>query len=248
MWVPPAPAIIIPAPQELIKKAMMPGIIVPAGLFGAVSTPAVDPVTMLGQPGVTSSSITINIGTADPHCLIIAAVHHIRSSSTGRTLNSVTIDGTAGTIHAKVDNNASSGACIGIASRTVTSGGTITISWSLNGLVAVEKCTVWKVITANTTPVTGGTGTANGNDPTVTLNLGAGGFCIVAGSGQGGTNLGASWTWTGATKDAAAESSTTQAAWSAAHSYNNSATTGATVSVAVQTTNEVLAAVAFPAP
>jgi hypothetical protein len=245
VWVPAAPAIIIPAPQELLKQAMMPGIIVPAGLFGAVSTPAVDPVTYLGQigGGSTGSSGTVDLGAADANCLVIVCVAQTRTAATGRQVNSVTMDGTTGTIHAQVGNNASSGAGAAIASRTVTVGGVITISWVLSGAVGDQRAYIYKAITTHPTPGTGVT--ANGNDPSVSPTLSAGGFCIAIMDGAGGTSSGHNVTWTGVTKDDQEEGGGNIG--SSAHSYNNAAGV-ATVSVASIATNEVLVAVPWPAP
>jgi hypothetical protein len=137
-------------------------------------------LTFIGQ-GVTGGSF--NIGTANPNCLVIVGVFFHRSSATGRTLNSVTIGGTAGTIHAVVQNNANSGIGLGIASRLVTGGGSITVSYSLNGVVTTEGVVVWTCTSlGSTTPVN--TGTANGSSPAISCNTSSGGLLI----GMGGSN------------------------------------------------------------
>lgn len=226
-----------------------PGLIAARGSIEPAVGGASDPVTYLGSIGGGSggNSGTVDIGTADANCHVIVCVSQTRSTATGRQVNSVTIDGTGGTIHAQVGNNGSSGAGVAIASRTVTGGGTITISWAVSGAVADQRAYVYKVITANTSPVSGGTGTANGDNPTATLNLGAGGFCVAVADGQGGgINSGHDVTWTNVARDVQFE--TTSTINSAAHSYNNAATTGASITATSIASNEVIAAVAWPAP
>lgn len=186
--------------------------------------------------GSITSGGSVNIGTAASDCLVVVCVQHVRSSPGGRSISAVTIAGSAATINAQVANNVTSGAGAGIASRIVTTGGSISISWTLSGAVTDQYADVYTVTgLSSATPFA--TGTANGNNPSATVNYSAGGVAIgTMVGGDGGAP--ATCTWTGLNTTDSNTGSTGH--WSSAHSTGVPAETAHSVSVASSASNEVV--------
>lgn len=201
--------------------------------------PAVPVVTYRGP--IATSGDTIAIGDAAADRLVVAVVHHIRSVAAGRSLTLITIAGTNGIIHAQVGANVNSGAGVGIGSRTVTTGTTATIAWTLDGVVASARAEVYTITgLISTTPHD--TGTANGNDPTASLDLAAVGV-LIAGATNSGDNV---ITLTGVdTQDADADVAGVAGRSASGHSENTSTTSNHSVSPTSAAANEVVAAVSW---
>lgn len=206
-----------------------------------VAGAAAAPSSIVTFRGVIDPGDSVGIGTAEAGRLVVVCPHHLRTTAPGRSISSVTIDGSGGTIHAQVGANANSGAGVGIASRVVAAGTSIVITWALSGTVLAGNnvASVYTVTgLASSTPHDAGT--ANGDNPTAQLDLPANGVLIAA---CVSTATGGAITWTGATEDG--QSTMSNAEQSSAHSVPTSSTSNHSVSVSSGGANEVIAAASW---
>ncbi|ESX98741.1 hypothetical protein [Mesorhizobium sp. LNJC405B00] len=157
------------------------------GTFSALATPA-DPHTF-----------TVDVGAAGTK-IVVLVCHGLRQNTVPRTLSSVSVDCTTGTIAVQAGTNdgADQAIQLGIGQREITTGGTITCiaDWSQNlHSSAVDVYT----ITGHTSSTSVNAKSATGNEPTFSnLTVSANG-CVIAGAT--GVNPEGSITFTGVTKD-----------------------------------------------
>jgi hypothetical protein len=171
------------------------------------SVPVAARLTYITQTSSLSKLTTytftgVSIGTASDDRLVVIACAAGRSSAEN-TLSSVTIGGTAATVHAASPSVVSGAATIqcGIASRLVTSGTTadIVITWSAQVdacNLAVYTLTAWKSSTPTST--FSATTVTSVTTRTATINLSARGATLFV---VGPTGSGRTTTWSSATEN-----------------------------------------------
>lgn len=213
-----------------------------AGNVSATSaaTAAVTGVSVSYLGRITTSGGSIAIGSAAADCLIVCAMDHKRSG-VARTLTSMSIAGTNGTIHGQV-GDATVGEAIAIVSRLVTGGGTIAISWVLSGAVSDSGVDIWRIDGLASATPTDTMFPSAGNDPSGDIDFPSHGAVIgiAASNGQN------AFTWTGLTKQTDANmGGTAIGRYSSAYAGQTVASTGVAVGVASASAAEAVGAVAW---
>lgn len=195
-WLPPKPAIIRPAPDDLQrdwrrepKKANFPPGWFPAGAAAAggpdLSVVSTDTdATNTGQ--YTFSNVPFGAAASD-RLLIIALGG---GSTVGPiTLLSVTIAGATATIHAQANNSANTrNGHAAVASALVAAGtsGTIVITWDDGGGGAMlDTAYALYRVTGLQSATPTDTATASGGSPTMSIDRANNGFIVAAASAQG---------------------------------------------------------------
>jgi hypothetical protein len=137
------------------------------------------------------------IGAASPTRRVIAVFFADNGSTGGRTFVSATIGGIAADVDASVTHTAGGSVAIGIASATVPTGTTATLTGTFSGGMARGAC--WAVSVDNLkNTVPHDTATATGTNPLdTTINCLAGGFVLAAAANNSNS---ATFTWTGVTE------------------------------------------------
>lgn len=206
---------------------------------GAIDGAAAALSPSLSYLGQFTAGNSVNIGAADPNCLVIVCPTHHRSGPTSRTISSVTIGGSGATIHAQEGNSVSSRQGCGIASLLVTGGGSITITYALSASALASTMFVYKTINFAAPPTLHDTGSINGDDAAAAVDLPAGG--VVVGVCASDDNDTISWTGLD-TRDADVTSSGRA---SVAHSNNTSSTSAHSVTASSASNNEVVVLASF---
>ncbi|MER8615975.1 hypothetical protein NKG99_03840 [Mesorhizobium sp. M1409] len=145
-------------------------------------------------------TFTANVGAAG-NKIVVVCPHSLRNAAAQRTIVSVSIDGTNGTIAGQVGINdgVNEGTQTGIAYREITTGGVITIIDDWSAVHSFSAADVY-TITGYTSNTHVDVKTATGNDPTIsTLTVSAGG-CVIA-SASGVEPATGAFTFSGATLD-----------------------------------------------
>lgn len=151
-------------------------------------------VTYIGTTVDTATATTytftsVDIGTASADRLVVVVAGDYDSS--GGTLNSVTIAGTAGTL-ADVENSEDQNCAIYY--RTVTSGTTATIVVTLSNSSVNAFISVYTITGLNSiTPTGTSSPTAGSTDPTAAINVSEGGAVIGCANEQVSSTV----IWTG---------------------------------------------------
>ncbi len=156
--------------------------------FADAAAPVGPVVTFLGTftdiVTIDPQTQTIDVGAAGNKIVVICP-HSARAAAGQRTISSVSIDGTNGTIAGQngINDGVNEGTQTGIAYREISTGGNISVivDWSsTHSFSAFDAYT----ITGYSTNVHSDVKTATGNDPTIsTLAVGNSGVVIVAASG-----------------------------------------------------------------
>lgn len=134
---------------------------------------------------------SVNIGTATADRLVVVMVSGSTDSPT-RTISSVSIDGTNGTVHA-----ASTQGPTGVASRVVSSGTSISVVVTFSG--GVFRCWISVFTIKNyrsATPVTSVSNGTTGTSDSWTVDIPAGGVALFGSRHNGSTAA----TWSNATE------------------------------------------------
>lgn len=177
-----------------------------------VTGTAATPTYSTGGPTVTYIGTFTDAVTPDPHTftanvgaagtkLVVVCPHSLRNAAAQRTISTVSIDGTNGTIAGQTGTNdgANEGTQSGIAYREISTGGSITIvvDWSASHSCAAADVYVITGYSGNThTDVK----TATGNNPTVSTLTVSGGGCVIASASGVEPSTGA-FTFSGVTLD-----------------------------------------------
>jgi len=173
----------------------------------------------------TGGTTSVDIGAASGTRLVIVAVSHAKSSGTGLSISSGTIDGIAATIATQLANNTTTPAGSGILYAETTSGGPINVVVTLNSAAFVLKVNVY-VIDDYTSATPFSVASAHGNPASVSVNYDNGGIAIGAGASTIQTI-----TWTGLDTVDDTEGAGAPAGWGAASSIALVAATGHTVTL-----------------
>jgi hypothetical protein len=192
-----------------------------------------------------------DIGVAASDRLVVVVATSTKSISPARDFTAVTIGGNAATIHATTSEGdpgigGNPSMSIAIASLSVPSGTSAAISVTLAGNVDGACIAVYALYGLSSySPFDTGTGSNIGGNPSLTLDVPAGGFVIAGYGGMGGT-LGSA-TWTGLNAVDQNESFPGPSAWSSGATQSGlSAQTGRTISVTASADGpEVLIAASF---
>lgn len=213
----PPPAIIIPAPRELIKpnrslltpdKTIVPAIsFISSGRFSTAVTAELEFRTSAvdGSNLTTYSFASQDIGAADATRRVIVALSASGSIS-ARTLSSATIAGVGATIHVNINSIDH----FSIFSAQVASGTTATISVTLSGACIRAGIGIWRLIneTSGTPHATASDATMSSNVLSLNIDVPSNGV-LVAGGIYIGTAATASWSGATERYDAALEGGTT---------------------------------------
>jgi hypothetical protein len=195
-WLPPKPAIIRPAPDDLRrdwrrepkKASFLPGWF-PAG---AVAGGGPDLSVVSTGADATNTDIytfsSVPFGAAASDRLLIMALGG-GSSSNGVTLGSVTIGGVSATIHAQANNTGNTrNGHAAVVSAVVAAGtsGTIVVTWipTVETFMLDMAYTLYRVTGLQSATPTD-TATASGGSPTMSIDRANNGFIIAAASAQG---------------------------------------------------------------
>jgi hypothetical protein len=197
LWLPPKPAIIRPAAQDVRqfgdpKKAnFLPGWF-PGGAVAGPAGPSLSVVANAtdGGSGTTDTDVqiytfsSVAFGAAAADRLLIMAVAG-GSTATSVTLGSVTIGGITATIHAQANNSGNTrNGHAAVVSATVPTGtsGTIVVTWSVAGVGGPMLDTSYALYRVtglvSTTPTD--TATATGGSPTMNIDRSNNGFIVAA--------------------------------------------------------------------
>ncbi|RUU86448.1 hypothetical protein EOB59_28880 [Mesorhizobium sp. M7A.F.Ca.MR.176.00.0.0] len=156
--------------------------------FADAAAPSGPTVTYIGTftDATTTDphTFTANVGAAGTK-LVVVCPHSLRNAAAQRTIVSVSIDGTNGTLAGQngVNDGVNEGTQTGIAYREISTGGTITIIDDWSALHSFSAADVY-TITGHTSNVHVDVKTATGNDPTIsTLSVSANGCVIASASG-----------------------------------------------------------------
>ncbi|ESY89015.1 hypothetical protein X739_00465 [Mesorhizobium sp. LNHC220B00] len=154
----------------------------------AAAPPAGPTVTFIGTftDATTTDphTFTANVGPAGPK-IVIVCPHSLRNAAAQRTIVSVSIDGTNGTLAAQngINDGVNEGTQTGIAYREISTGGVITIIDDWSAAHSFSAADVY-TITGYTSNVHDDIKTATGNNPTIsTLTVAALGCVIASASG-----------------------------------------------------------------
>ncbi|TIN82656.1 hypothetical protein [Mesorhizobium sp.] len=188
------PSILRPTLEDLARFAGEPKLATfPFPVFSPTGAAVSGPVTYRGSAtlltGGSSQTFNVGIGTAAADRLVVALLFGLRNAGAVRTISSVPIDGTNGTIHVQtgVNDGVNQGLQLGVASRLVTSGTTIDVTVNWSGILSASAILVYTVTgLASTTPTD--TASATGNEASVsTLDNNANGVIIMAAGAIDGT-------------------------------------------------------------
>lgn len=226
------------------------------GMFsntGGGGTPPAGPVvtyigTFTDATTTDPHTATVNVGSAGTK-LVVICPHSLRNAAAQRTIVSVSIDGTNGTLAGQNGTNdgVNEGTQTGIAYREISTGGNITVivDWSAaHSFAAFDAYT----ITGYTSNTHVDVKTATGNDPTIsTLSVSAGG-CVIA-SASGVEPATGAFTFSGVSLDhdqqCDSASGTVHMREAAGHATGLSATSTYNVQATSSAGFEVVAAVSF---
>lgn len=225
-------------------------------LFGSGAPPAPPSgptVTFIGRldGGVTGGGIdpqteNVDVGAAGNKIVVVCA-HSVRAAVGQRTIASISIDGTNGTIAGQtgINDGANEGTQTGIAYREIATGGSIPIVVDWSGLHSRSVMDVY-TIAGYTSNAHVDVKTATGDDPTIsTLTVSADG-CVVAAASGVEPSTGA-MSFSGVTLDAEGQASGTLAAMRTGSGHATGL--GATAAYNVQETSsagfEALVAASF---
>jgi hypothetical protein len=205
LWLPPKPAIIIPAPEIKrpvdFRPCLLPGMVLPI-VSGSTVTPISNTFLQVSS-GITGTSTTKsftsqNIGAADATRRIICAVNW-RKDAAASVLTSVTIGGVAATIHTAVTTTPTRQGTA-IASALVPTGTTATVDVVIAGTGSRTMfVALWRQINeSSSSPTDANTVTANSLTVATTINIPTNGCLYTTAmlSASGATTF----TWTGATE------------------------------------------------
>lgn len=200
LWLPPKPAIIRPASDELRRDWRRPATnessfapkqanFLP-GWFpgGAVAGPAGPDLSFLSGNSNTANQASytfssLSFGAAAANRLLIVAIAGGSSGGSGANLSSVTIGGVSATIHAQANNNNNTrNGHAAVVSALVTAGtsGDIVINWAFDlGLMNENSYALYRVTgLVSTTPTD--TATDTGGSPTLSIDRSNLGFIVGA--------------------------------------------------------------------
>lgn len=189
LWLPPKPAIIIPRRPSATLAEQRPAWIFPAAgryTAGAATRTFLQKETTQVANQTTYTFANCNIGAAASDRYIVAVVGGFGLPN-NRVLSSVTIGGSAATIHANANLFVAASAryITGIAGRLVTTGttATVTVVYATD-VMAVCFCALYALHgLASTTPTATATETLGGAGGTVisdTINIPSNGILIVS--------------------------------------------------------------------
>lgn len=160
-----------------------------------------DAVFFSGTGPFLHRNTAVDLGAAASDRLIVLTIGAIRSIPSGRNIQSVTINGVAATIHEHIIKNGvpvtQPGSVTGaIASAVVPTGTTgLTVEIGTDGLVTALFFGVHRMTgLVSTVPFDSATGDAISSDPSLAVNVPAGGILIA---GYAGCDPGGAVTWTG---------------------------------------------------
>lgn len=137
--------------------------------------------------GVGDTSTSFNIGTATADRVVIAATVADRGATSPRTLTGLTYDGAAGSslVTTGVGGTTNS-ITVGMSSKLITSGTTVTMAATYSGGVAVSKIYVF-TITGQLSNTPGDTKTWKTGEAASTINVANAGCVIMVAAGIDGT-------------------------------------------------------------
>jgi hypothetical protein len=147
---------------------MLPGIL--GAMRGAIAGGAASGPVVTFR-GYSEDGASVSIGTASADRRVIVAVHW-RADGVNRTLTDISLGGD-GTIHVqKSHTGGSTSVGVGLCSRLVTSGTTVTINPTFSGDINSEGFGVWTMVgEENSSPTDTGTDESQGSTGTVTVDL-----------------------------------------------------------------------------
>ncbi|RVD13016.1 MAG: hypothetical protein EOS73_26265 [Mesorhizobium sp.] len=156
--------------------------------FADAAAPTGPTVTFIGtftdKVTIDPHTFTANVGPAGTK-LVVVCPHSLRNAAAQRTIVSVSIDGTNGTLAGQngINDGVNEGTQTGIAYREISTGGVITIIDDWSALHSFSAADVY-TITGYTSNTHVDVKTATGNDPTIsTLTVSANGCVIASASG-----------------------------------------------------------------
>ncbi len=249
------PSIIRPTLTDLAKYANEPALATfPFPMFSptGAAPPSGPTVTFIGTFTDLSlpdpHTFTANVGAAGTK-LVAVCPHSLRNAGAQRTIVSVSIDGTNGTLAGQngINDGVNEGTQTGIAYREISTGGVITIIDDWSGAHSFSAADVY-TITGYTSNTHVDVKTATGNDPTIsTLTVSANGCVIASASGvQPGTGA---FTFSGVSLDneqqCDAGSNTLHMRIAAGHATGLAATSTYNVQASSTAGFEVVAAISF---
>lgn len=205
--VPEKPNLILPKPAIVkannleFSKHMLLGMPLTMGmLYPAKKLAQIEYITTVEDAGNLSTYTFTNasIGTATSDRLVVVVVTCADTGGSTSTLSSVTIGGSAATIHV---SSGTSEFITAVASRLVSSGTTATVVLNFANALGRGACQIYRVwnynnATPNATATVGGT--TNASSRAVTVDIPATGGVAVYGAMCDGSRA---VTWTNATKD-----------------------------------------------
>jgi hypothetical protein len=173
LWLPPKPAIIMPAPEIKrpvdFRPAILPGLVLPV-----VTGSSVTPISNAFQQdaidinnNTTYTFTSQNIGAADPTRRVIVGLTW-RCNGTFAVVSSATIAGSAATIHIQGASNTDSNAAF--ISLLVPTGTTATIVVNMSAGARNLDCAIWRQVNESSASPTA-TQTASAASNTVSLNI-----------------------------------------------------------------------------
>ncbi len=241
IWLPPKPAIIRPAPRELIRPPLpdfkqasfLPGMF-PAVAIAPKSASISFVGTVADDTNLTTYTFTsAGVGAADPSRRTVVACHWYSIGVGAVTLSSATIGGSAATIHVQASPAGSvvSPGCA-IISRLNPTGTTATIAFTLSGGAARAFIGIFNAINESVAApfATASDGTLSSNALDVSVNTPAG--WVLAAATVAGSAGSQTFTWVGVGEDYdtfAAEQ--TSRYYTGGHSNNIVAATPRTITV-----------------
>ncbi|AZV21489.1 hypothetical protein [Mesorhizobium sp. M7A.F.Ce.TU.012.03.2.1] len=156
--------------------------------FADAAAPSGPTVTYIGTftdiLTIDPHTFTADVGAAGPK-LVVVCPHSLRNAAAQRTLVSVSIDGTLGTLAGQngINDALNEGTQTGIAYREISTGGVITIIDDWSAIHSFSAADVY-TITGYTSNVHVDFKTATGDNPTIsTLTVSANGCVIASASG-----------------------------------------------------------------
>lgn len=195
----------------------------------------------ISGPVIGNTGDSFNIGTASADRVVIAMALGDRGATTPRTLTALTYDGAAGSslVTTGVGGTTNS-VTVGMSSKLITTGTTVTVAATYSGAVAVSKIYVY-TIKGQLSNTPGDTKTWKTGDAAVTINVANAGCVLMLAGGIDGTlaamtltgvNSNDDQTWTGVVGMRGAVGSVSNLAAEAARSLAVSSTANAHAFVA----------------